>query len=57
MALSFLSFRPRAIDINKSLPILKRDPEEDELETSFALAARSVPQMPTGMDAEEEVVS
>jgi len=48
-----LSFRPRPIDINKSIPIIRKEIDEDEAEPS-GLALRSLPLMPTGMDAEDE---
>jgi enhancer of polycomb-like protein len=47
--LGSLSFRPRPLDVNKSIPIIRDLPELDDSNNN-----RSVPQMPTGMEAEEE---
>ncbi|PRP84671.1 hypothetical protein PROFUN_07921 [Planoprotostelium fungivorum] len=46
-----LSFRPRPIDVNRPMPVLHNLPD---LDADFASTSRSVPQMPTGMEAEEE---
>lgn len=47
-------FRPRPIDINKAIPIVRKEINPDELEPG--LISRGVPQMPTGMEAEDEEV-
>lgn len=47
---SGLSFRPRPIDVDKKVPIVRRDVELEEPEG----ISRSVPEMPTGMEAEDE---
>lgn len=47
-----LSFRPRALDINKQIPIIRKDIEQD----GFSSIARSVPEFGTGMEEEEEKV-
>ena len=49
-----LSFRARALDTSKSMPVYKAD-EIPEL-PDFAAINRAVPQMPTGMEKEEETV-
>eukprot|EP01113_Clastostelium_recurvatum_P006390 TRINITY_DN12886_c0_g1_i4.p1 TRINITY_DN12886_c0_g1~~TRINITY_DN12886_c0_g1_i4.p1 ORF type:complete len:881 (+),score=240.94 TRINITY_DN12886_c0_g1_i4:116-2758(+) len=43
------SFRPRAIDLNKPLPIIHREIEEDDSNIH-----RAVPLLPSGMEPEEE---
>ncbi|KAL6047693.1 putative High mobility group protein B3 [Balamuthia mandrillaris] len=45
--MSGLTFRPRPIDITKLMPIVRADFSEDGVH-------RGVPQMPTGMDPEDE---
>jgi hypothetical protein len=53
-----LSFRPRPIDVNRPIPIFHNLPELEEREYGASgTSSRSVPQMPTGMEAEEEEVS
>ncbi|KAK2144973.1 hypothetical protein LSH36_714g00019 [Paralvinella palmiformis] len=47
-----LSFRARALDTSKCMPVYKAD-EIPEL-PDFAAINRAVPQMPTGMEKEEE---
>lgn len=47
-----LGFRPRPIDVNKQMPIFRGDPPEHEA-TGYT-AVRGVPEMPTGMESEEE---
>ena len=47
-----LSFRPRALDIHKQIPVIRKDIEPD----GFSAIARSVPEFGTGMEAEEEQV-
>jgi hypothetical protein len=47
--MSNLAFRPRQIDVNKPLPIIRQEIEDDESGVS-----RSVPKMGTGMEHEEE---
>ena len=49
-----LSFRARALDATKSMPIYKLDEIPDL--PDFAAINRAVPQMPTGMEKEEETV-
>jgi len=49
-----LSFRARALDTSKCMPVYKAD-EIPEL-PDFAAINRAVPQMPTGMEKEEETV-
>lgn len=57
--MSNLSFRPRPIDVNRAIPIFT-DADAEELDDrdygSVSGLSRSVPQMPTGMEAEEEEV-
>ena len=49
-----LSFRARALDSNKSLPVYHAKDIPDLAE--FSSVNRVVPQMPTGMEKEEETV-
>ncbi len=53
--MSKLSFRARALDATKAMPIYKLDEIPDL--PDFAAINRAVPQMPTGMEKEEESVS
>ena len=53
--MSKLSFRARALDANKSLPVYHADDVPDL--PDIASVNRVVPQMPTGMEKEEETVS
>ena len=46
-----LSFRPRQIDIDRPLPIFRREMEGEQ---SFNLISRSVPDFGSGMEKEEE---
>jgi hypothetical protein len=46
-----LSFRPRQIDIDRPLPIFRREMEGEQ---SLAMISRSVPEFSTGMEKEEE---
>eukprot|EP01119_Soliformovum_irregulare_P002872 TRINITY_DN1312_c0_g2_i1.p1 TRINITY_DN1312_c0_g2~~TRINITY_DN1312_c0_g2_i1.p1 ORF type:complete len:423 (+),score=121.37 TRINITY_DN1312_c0_g2_i1:77-1345(+) len=48
-----VSFRARPIDINKQLPIFK-DAVTGAEDVDFTPISRSLPQMPTGMDREDE---
>lgn len=48
-----LSFRPRPIDVNRSIPIIRKELDEEDVETT-GVVARSLPMMPTGMEAEDE---
>ena len=52
--MSKLSFRARAIDANKPMPVY-RDEEIPEL-IDFAAVNRAVLEMPTGMEKDEETV-
>ena len=52
--MSKLSFRARALDATKSMPVYKLDEIPDL--PDFAAINRAVPQMPTGMEKEEETV-
>ena len=52
--MSKLSFRARALDASKPLPIYRSDEIPDNADA--ALINRAVPQMPTGMEKEEESV-
>jgi len=52
--MSKLSFRARHLDVSKTMPIF-RCGEIPDL-PDFAAINRSVPQMPTGMEKEEECV-
>ena len=54
-AMSKLSFRARALDATKPLPIYHADDLPDL--SDFSTINRTVPQMPTGMEKEEESVS
>ena len=53
--MSKLSFRARALDATKPMPVYKAVEIPDM--PDFAAINRAVPQMPTGMDKEEETVS
>ncbi len=53
--MSKLSFRARALDATKPLPIYHADDLPDL--SDFSTINRTVPQMPTGMEKEEESVS
>ncbi|VDO82929.1 unnamed protein product [Soboliphyme baturini] len=53
--MSKLSFRARALDANKLMPIFL-DEELPDL-CDYASINRSVPAMPSGMEKEEEMVS
>ena len=53
--MSKVSFRARALDATKPMPIYKACDIPDIKD--FAQINRSVPQMPTGMEKEEETVS
>ena len=48
-------FRARQLDANKSLPVFRAEELPDLSE--FTTINRQVPQMPTGMEKEEESVS
>ena len=50
--MSKLSFRARALDANKPMPILRAQEIPDL--PDFAAINRAVPMMPTGMEKEEE---
>ena len=52
---SKLSFRARALDATKALPIYHAEDIPDLAD--FAAINRTVPQMPTGMEKEEENAS
>ncbi len=52
--MSKLSFRARALDSNKSLPVYHAEDIPDLSE--YSSVNRVVPQMPTGMEKEEETV-
>lgn len=54
--MSKLSFRARALDVSKPIPVLRAEDVPD-LPADFATINRAVPQMPTGMEKEEECVS
>jgi hypothetical protein len=53
--MSKLSFRARQVDYSKPLPIYLNHDLPDLQD--FAAINRSVPQMPTGMEKDEEAVS
>ena len=53
--MSKLSFRARALDPSKSMPVLRSEDVPDL--PDFASINRAVPQIPTGMEKEEESVS
>ena len=53
--MSKLSFRARAIDANKPMPVYKAEEIPELLD--FAAVNRAVLEMPTGMEKEEETVS
>ena len=55
VTMSKLSFRARALDVSKPMPVYKSDEIPDL--PDFAAINRAVPQMPTGMEKEEESVS
>ena len=52
--MSKVSFRARALDATKPMPVFRADEIPDL--PDFATINRSVPQMPTGMEKEEETV-
>ena len=52
--MSKLSFRARALDASKPLPVYKTEEIPDL--PDFEALKRAVPQMPTGMEKEEETV-
>lgn len=52
--MSKVSFRARALDATKPMPVYKACEIPDIKD--FAQINRSVPQMPTGMEKEEETV-
>ena len=52
--MSKLSFRARALDASKPMPVYKSEEIPDL--PDFAAINRAVPQMPTGMEKEEETV-
>ena len=52
--MSKLSFRARALDVSKPMPVYKSDEIPDL--PDFQAINRAVPQMPTGMEKEEESV-
>lgn len=53
--MSKLSFRARQLDAYKSMPVYRSEEIPDV--TDVAAINRAVPQMPTGMEKEEETVS
>lgn len=53
--MSKVSFRARALDASRPMPVFRADEIPDL--PDFATINRSVPQMPTGMEKEEETVS
>lgn len=53
--MSKLSFRARALDASKAMPVFRAEEIPDL--SDFAAVNRAVPQMPTGMEKEEECVS
>lgn len=53
--MSKLSFRARAVDVNRRMPVFFAEELPDLSE--YASINRTVPQMPTGMEKEEEMVS
>lgn len=53
--MSKLSFRARALDATKAMPIYRKDEVSDL--PDYSVLNRAVPQMPTGMEKEEESVS
>jgi hypothetical protein len=53
--ISGLSFRPRPIDVNKTIPIIRKELEVEDPELTGVIS-RSLPLMPTGMEAEDEEV-
>lgn len=55
VTMSKLSFRARALDATKTLPVYRGEEIPDL--PDFAAINRAVPQMPTGMEKEEETVS
>jgi enhancer of polycomb-like protein len=52
--MSKLSFRARALDSTKPMPVFRSEEVPDL--PDFAAINRAVPQMPTGMEKEEECV-
>ncbi len=52
--MSKVSFRARAVDAAKPLPVYHAEDIPDL--TDFSAINRAVPQMPTGMEKEEEAV-
>ena len=52
--MSKVTFRARALDASRPMPVFKAEDIPDL--PDFATINRSVPQMPTGMEKEEETV-
>ena len=52
--MSKLSFRARAIDANKAMPVFRAEEIPELLD--FTAVNRAVLEMPTGMEKEEETV-
>lgn len=55
LKMSKLSFRARQLDAYKTMPVYRSEEIPDV--TDVAAINRAVPQMPTGMEKEEETVS
>lgn len=55
--MSKVSFRARQIDFNKPLPIIKNENELLSELCENSMVNRGVPQIPSGMEKEEENVS
>ena len=53
--MSKLSFRPKALEITKPLPVYRSEELPDL--PDYSAINRAVPQLPSGMDKEEECVS
>lgn len=53
--MSKLSFRAKALDASKAMPVFRAEEIPDL--SDYAAVNRAVPQMPTGMEKEEECVS
>jgi hypothetical protein len=52
LRMSGTSFRPRPLDVNRPIPVIRKEVEDDDMIT----ISRSVPELPTGMDMAEEAV-
>ncbi len=52
LRMSGTSFRPRQLDVNRPIPVIRKEVEDDDMMT----ISRGVPELPTGMEMAEEAV-